>query len=303
MKEMWVKSFPPLHDVFGLLRWLMVVHSGDMLAYPCGGERGASTLSLIACLVGVGVLIRQRLGTVLAVLIAPLGLALIASALRLYPYGGPAPHGSAARIMQYAAPGLCLLIGLGASRVFEADRSLPRRDRVIRLALLSLIVVGIVPQVAGFFHPYRAYQAEASREFAKQFWSTIGKDSEVACLRWDFPVAEWDSIHLGVAVALCNQAIYSPSRRDSGPRFDRISASHPLRCVLSVAPSQESPRLDDWLTMMRRSYDLRRSETIHVPISESGRPLEFEDYQVFEFVPRAQANVIERREPQSDKGL
>jgi hypothetical protein len=303
MKEMWIRSFPPLDSFLGFLRWLVVAHSGDMLAYPCGGERGASTLSLVACLVGILVLGRRRHWTRLAILIGPLGLAIVAAALRLYPYGGPAPHGSAARIVQYAAPALCLLIGLGASTALDCLRSVSFRNRLLRWGCAGLVGVGVVPQVSGFLHPYRAYQAEAAREFAKEFWNEVGLDAEVACLRWDFKVADWNSIHLGIAVSLCNEAIYSPARKDGGPDLAKVAADHPLRCVLGVAPAQDSPRIVGWLDLMRQTYELRGRQTIRVPISEPGRPAEFELYEVFEFVPRSSVELSNRRQAQSVNGL
>ncbi len=287
MSEMWVRSFPPVNDLLGLGRWLVVAHSGDMLAYPCGGERGGSVLSLLAGLVGLAVLGRSRQWARIGVLIGPLGLAIVAAALRLYPYGGPAPHGSAARIMQYAAPALCLLIGLGAARILERIRSQTLRKRLLQLGCVGLVIVGIAPQIAGYRHPYRAYQAEASRRFARSFWSELGRNAEVASLRWDYKAADWNSIHLGIAVALCNEAIYSPDPPHRRPELALVRSDHPLRCVLEVAPDQDSSRVVAWLEAMQQTYELRRRETLRVPINEPGRRAEFENYQVFEFVPRS----------------
>ena len=49
-----------------------------------------------------------------ALLLAPLGMALAAAALRRYPYGNEA------RQMQFAAPTFCLLAGLGAAWLLHA---------------------------------------------------------------------------------------------------------------------------------------------------------------------------------------
>jgi hypothetical protein len=302
MKEMWVRSFPPLDSVLGFLGWVVVAHSGDMLAYPCGGERGASTFSLLACLLGVLVLVRRRLWTNLGILLAPLALAIVAAGLRLYPYGGPAPHGSAARIMQYAAPALCLLIGLGASTALDAIRSVSWRSRLFRWACLGLLSVGFVSQAASYRHPYRAYQAQAARKFSRQFWPEISRGAEVVDLRWDFPVAEWDSIHLGIAVSLCNEAIDSPSRRRGGPKLSDVSTTHPLRCVLGVAPDRDGPQIIAWLAAMEPTYLLRKREVIRVRINEPGRRAEFERFEVFEFVPRPMIGSQPRSEAQAVNG-
>lgn len=302
MREMWARSFPPLDSILGFARWSLVAHGGDLMAFPCGGEDGASGLSLLACLVGVVVLWRGGRSTVVAILLAPLVVAMGAACLRLYPYGGPAPHGSAARIMQYAAPGLCLLIGTGAAAGLGRIRPPRLRDRVSRLACVGLVVVGVVPIVEGFRRPYRAYQAEAAREFARRFWPEVGRGAEVACLRWDLGVAEWDSIRLGTAVSLCNQAIYSPSRRSGGPRWGEVSADRPLRCVLGVRPEVDPPRVAAWLETMKVAYRMTRRESIAVDTAEPGRRPVLERYEVFEFVPKARRPDARRVATQSVNG-
>ena len=287
MRAMWVNSFPPLDSISGLIRWLLVVHTGDLIAYPCGGERGASLPALVACVVGCLSLLRSKGWVVLAILLSPLGLGMVAAGLRLYPYGGPAPHGSAARIMQYAAPAVCLLIGLGLSGALDRFRAVTKSDRPLRLASFALLVVGIVPLIDGYLHPYRAFQAEAARAFARKFWPDVGDGAEVADLRWDFDgIALWDSVHLGVAVSLCNEAIYSPRREIGGPRWEAVSKVRPLRCVLVVSTESEAPRNQAWLDKMGRRYILTGHRVIPVETANAGGPSRPERFEVFEFIPK-----------------
>ncbi len=42
-----------------LVKWLVTVHTGSMFAYPCGGERGASSLTFLLFTLGAGVLWRR----------------------------------------------------------------------------------------------------------------------------------------------------------------------------------------------------------------------------------------------------
>ena len=83
-----------------------------MMAYPCGASGGRAPSAWSPPSSGLVAFSGGAVEVGHSCLRAPL-VAMVAAALRLYPYGGPAPQGSAARIMQYAAPGLCLLIGLG----------------------------------------------------------------------------------------------------------------------------------------------------------------------------------------------
>ncbi len=295
MRAMWFRSFPPLDSPAGLARWLAVAHTGDMLAYPCGGERGASTASLLLLVAGVMALIRRGRADVVGVLLCPLIPALAAAALGRYPYGGPAPHGSSARVLQYLAPGFCLLIGVGAADLLGRIGSIPIRDRLLRIALVGLVVVGLAPIGAGMVRPYRAYQAKAARDFSRRFWPEVAEGAEVASLRWDLGVAEWDSIRLGIAVALCDEAIDRPGRPRRGPDWSRISDSHPLRCVLEVAPEGDSPALARWLGSMEARHRLRRRWTVPNNLAEPGRKPDVERFEVFEFVPRA-------KPPQSPSG-
>ena len=288
MREMWAASFPPLGSAWGLARWLAVVHSGDLMAYPCGGEGGASFLSLVACLVGAWILVKAGRSTPLAILVGPLVAGMAAAALGLYPYGGPAPHGSAARVMQYAAPGLCLLIGLGFSTGLDRLGTWIGPARALRMAGVGLVLVGLAPLVEGARRPYRSFQAEAARAFARRFWPEVGRGAEVACLRWDFDAAEWDSVRLGIAVSLCNQAICSPSRRAGGPNWEAVSLERPLRCVLGVGGEADSARVDAWLATMAGRYRLARREATDVNVAEPGRAPRLERYEVFEFVPRVE---------------
>jgi hypothetical protein len=140
--------------------------------------------------------------------------------------------------------------------------------------------------VSSLGQPYRAYQADAARRFARGFWPEVGRGAEVACLRWDLDVAEWDSVRLGVAVMLCDQAIYSPSRRAGGPDWGRVSRERPLRCVLGAAGGPDVARVESWLKGMDRRYELVRRETREFNAAEPGRRPVFEKFEIFEFVPK-----------------
>ena len=103
----WKGAFPPISQPWLLPYWLLDVHTGNMLAYPVGGNHFASIGTAI--LVGFGGLVLWRTRPLLlALLLSPLVPTFLASALHRYPYG------TSARVSLYMAPAFCLLAGLGA---------------------------------------------------------------------------------------------------------------------------------------------------------------------------------------------
>ena len=106
-----------------------------------------------------------------------------AAALKVYPYGGQA------RIMQYLAPAICLMAGLGLSVLLGW---LPRptgRAVAVRVAALTLAAVGLGSMADEFRHPYRAIYDHQAREFARRFWPEQARDAELACVQWDFGIS------------------------------------------------------------------------------------------------------------------
>ncbi len=130
MQVQWRAGFPPLHGLWAMARWFVTVHTGDVFAYPCGGERGASILSLALFIVGAVAMWRCRRKVILLTCLAPFGLALMAAAIRRYPYGG-VTDGSPARVMQYLVPSICLLAGVGGAALLGRIREPRRRLRAL----------------------------------------------------------------------------------------------------------------------------------------------------------------------------
>jgi hypothetical protein len=210
-------------------------------------------------------------------------VALIAATLRRYPYGG-VTHGSPARIMQFLAPAICLLAGLGAASVLAWFPRPGLRRRGLRLGVVALVAIGIVPLATEARHPYRSIQAERARQFARKFWPSVARDAELVCLRWDLGLGTWASTDLNVAVYLCNQRIYSPTRRaGAGPRWDAVCADRPLRCVESLARADD-PSVAAWLEGMSSRYELRSQRVVVVEMGEAGARAD--RYVVYEYVPK-----------------
>ena len=272
--------------------WLIGAFTGSMFAYPGGGARGLSTLTFLAFVVGAAILTRQGKGRIVVCLIAPFGLTLAAAVVHRYPFG------TEARLMQFAAPAVCLLSGAGAGAAIEKIRSTGRRRRVLGLASAGLVACGVVPQIVSSTIPYRMLHDQESREFARGFWPELGRNAEAACAHLDFEVDPPGGWRGRQAWYLCNQAIYSPQRRKhGGPRLDRVSDAHPLRCVV-FEQDPESPPIRDWLDRMRRDFVLQSVST-RTPLATFGDPPRRvpEHWRIYEFVPRTNRTDDENHVP------
>jgi hypothetical protein len=285
LREYWASSFPPLHEPWRLLGWLLQAHTGSTFAYPGGGARGVSTASFVAFATGSMVLVRRGQGAIVACLIAPFSLAFVAAALGRYPYG------SEARLMQFAAPAICLLIGQAAAAAGRITVNSRVREGLLQAALGGLVVCGILPQVVSFLYPYRMLYDHQQREFARMFWAQQAQGAQVACAHLDYGIdhaAGWNGRR---AWYLCNQVIYSPSRRTRDrPGGRTISRDLPLRCVL-FDKSPQSPAVQDWLALMEVSYMLRKTTTIDPRVTFGEGIPATEHWLVYEFVPRSSSTA------------
>ena len=212
-------------------------------------------------------------------------MALVAAALRRYPYGGVA-HGSPARVMQYLVPSICLLAGVGAA------------------ALLARIGSGFGSSGADCARPARPGRASGSSrwrstlrtriarstpsghaEFARRFWPELARGAVPVCLRWDLGLGGWDSQNLNVAVYLCNQRIYSPGAgRASRPVGMPSRTVRPLRCVLPLLdPGDRAGR------RLARRHEGRLSPAAQPKARSSTWPSpgrrQDRAYYIYEFVP------------------
>ncbi len=283
MQEQWQSGFPPLGSLAALASWLLRVHTGDVFAYPCGGENGGSVLTTALVAVGAWALCRGRHRTVLLACVAPYAVALAAAAVRRYPFGG-VTDGSPARVVQYLVPAICLLAGVGSATVLGSIGDPRRRHRIGLAGVVTLVAIGVIPLAGDARHPYRSYQALKAREFARRFWPEVSRGATPICLRRDLGLLEWDSVNLNVAVYLCNQAIYAPHPRHTpgGVATTLEDQDRPIRCIVSLCDPDE-PRVAAWIDAMTRTRRLASSRTVLVDTNEPGKSRRTERYVVYDF--------------------
>ncbi|MDR3638968.1 MAG: glycosyltransferase family 39 protein [Isosphaeraceae bacterium] len=162
----WRGAFPPLAHPWRLPWWLLEVHTGNMLAYPHGGHNFGSTPTFLLVMAGIWALWRQpRRRSLLWLLLGPLAFALVAAALRRYPYG------TSARIMLYMAPAFCLLAAEGSIALLRTwgRRGLRYGPFVLAGSLALLTAAWVVTDISA---PYTRRSDLEKRRLIQQ-WAEI----------------------------------------------------------------------------------------------------------------------------------
>jgi Dolichyl-phosphate-mannose-protein mannosyltransferase len=288
----WASAFPPLGDPARLASWLFTIHTGYMFAYPEGGERGASSLTAICFVCGAVILWRRGRWTVVAMALMPFLLGLVAAALKCYPYG------MSNRTMQYLAPMICLLAGLGAASLIALIRDQGHRQRTLAVILIGLACLGLSRDAYSLHYPYRLATEDRTRAFARWFWIEESRGAELICARSDLGVmfrpVLWENDH--ATSYLCLQKIYSPRHARGEPRrLETVTQTRPLRVVFfnEVPEPGKNARYDAWLAGITFNYELRGTKTYTVsPID--GRPDETSraSYLVQEYVPKSPDTAV-----------
>jgi hypothetical protein len=290
--EYWARAFPPLDSPVCLTAWLVATHTGYMFAYPEGGERGASTLTALCFASAVVVLWRRGRRTVLAMALAPFALGFVAATLRRYPYG------MSNRTMQYLAPAICLLAGLGAASLLALIRAPKHRNRVLVGIILALAGLGLARDAYSLRYPYRLATEERNRAFARWFWDEKSRDAELICGRTDlgflFHPGQWEGDR--ASTYLCLQKIYSPRHARGEPhRPEAVSHAHPLRVVFynEYPKPGKDPRFDAWLSKITVDHEIRSMETFTVtPVDGRSDETSLGFYLVYDLVPKAPVAAV-----------
>jgi hypothetical protein len=289
LREMWHEHFPPTTGILDFAYWMLHTHTGDIVAYPAGGSPHQSSLSALCWFAALIALARRRHGTVLVLCLAPLAVTFVAAAMQRFPYGGHI------RLNLYMAPWMCMLIGYGLAVLLAlAARRGWRPEPWLRGTLVVLALVGGATVVRDLAGPYKNISDQRVRAFAEWFWYNTEHESEVACVKTDlgrdFSPNTFHELSFS-AEYLCNQRIYSPRHATGEPiHWERISARHPLRCVLYRSPqfAFNEVAFQEWLCEMQEGYTLESREAYpQVRLKNTGRIIGVDYLEIFRFVPRA----------------
>jgi hypothetical protein len=282
MRVYWARAFPP-RSLALLVGWLARVHTSQMFAYPAGGDIGGSSLTTGMVVIAIVAYVRRGSKTVLFLLLTPFALGLIAAFLGRYPYGG------SARTMQYVAPAIIVMAGLGTAVVLAR---LPRRtwrERSPRMVLFGLLAIGLGMMAWDVAHPYKILLDLESRDFARRFWAEESSAAELVCARTDLHLP-LDSLYWQgdrAATYLCHQAMFSDRHRARVPaRLDRVSVTHPLRLLVFGETPRDFAKVSGWIEANAETYELRaRREHVLNKGHRRGKASSEDRYVVYELVP------------------
>jgi hypothetical protein len=292
----WIGSFPPSwRDPAALGGWLVRAHTGPLFAYPHGANRLPwLTVSILGCFIcGIVLQGRRNLKLVL-LLVLPFLLVLAAAALRRYPYG------MSVRVAQFLVPSTLLLAATGLGWVCARARALPLGRWVIPALTVSLVAMGLWRLGHDLATPYRAPWDRNARDFARWFWDELSADAELVCVRTDLgiPFRPEPWAYDGADQYLCLQRIYSSRHQQKRPpRWDKISAERPLRCVLLNRMPTDVPAFLNWIESHRHQYRLRDVRTYPASRGSPAEPAQV--YVVCEFA--LAASVQTESYPQAER--
>ncbi len=175
MRDFWAEGFPPSSPL-ALAKWLILAHTGQMMAFPIGSQDGGSSLTTLLCLVGAWHFWTSGRRALLVLCAGPFALGLLASVLHRYPYG------ASCRICQHIAPAVCLSAGMGAAVLLERLRSTTLHRRGIIAVCFLLLLVGVCGIVRDVVHPYRSVEALWIRQVMQAFAAQTRSGAPIAVL-------------------------------------------------------------------------------------------------------------------------
>jgi hypothetical protein len=266
MRVTWHRAFPPaIGHPLALARWLIVTHTGSMLAVPVGADNGGSSLTFLLCAAGLWALARRRQWGLVVLAVAPLGFQMAAAAMRRYPYGDHV------KFTQPYLTMVCVLAGLGMAQVLALlGHRPPHGKRLLAGALVFLALLGIGAMARDIAMPYKALADQQARAFARQFWGGASAERPTLCAQRDlhlnltpemFHDLSWGAMYY------CNQRIYRPLDSPAGAADANLAAQagRPVRVavyhVLAAPPAVSRLHFDEaalrtWLDSMQERFDL-----------------------------------------------
>lgn len=227
MSRCWENGFLPWRTPLQVPLWLIQAHTGEMLAWPQGDDRGGSTFTTILCLMGIALWWKREFRVPLVMCLAPLALGLVASAMERFPYG------ASTRVTQYQGPIFILLAASGGAwGIGLARRWQPQRILAGSCVVLALMAVGVM--IKDMTKPYKTFDWQQRRSFAQWFWTDNAGGTPLVCGYTDLGLTE----STAPPSYVCLQKMYSPRHRVEFQAIDvqTVAPGDQVRVVLWAFP-------------------------------------------------------------------
>ncbi|MCX5643516.1 MAG: glycosyltransferase family 39 protein [Phycisphaerae bacterium] len=252
------RAFPPLDSLGAFLKWMVLTHTGSLMAHPIGGENGGSALTLILCIIGAVVFVRHKEAVVPLALLTPLALQFAAAAMRRYPYAGHV------KFSMYVAPMIYILFGVGIAALLGLDLRKGKTAafvRNLRIVLILAVVLGVAAISRDLLHPYKTKSDQRARAFARWFWPSANFEDRAVDIKDDlgreFSQGTWRDLSWS-AMYLANKYICGcqPIASLEQPSKNPQPRGKVLRCVLYRDPNYDfdQPAFDQWLAQMKQTH-------------------------------------------------
>lgn len=258
MSGYWDKAFPPLGSVVAFGKWMVLTHTGSLLAHPAGSDNAGSTLTTILAAIGIGVFVRRRQMLPLLLFAAPLALHFAAAALKRYPYGGHV------KFSMYVAPMIYVFFGVGIAALLALDLRKGKRADFVRNIWIVMILAAIMGAGAisrDVLSPYKLKFDQQARAFARWFWSSANFEDQAVDIKddlgYEFSEGTWHELSWS-AMYLANKYIYSSASAVLLPRPASMPepAQKVLRCLLYKDSRRDFDQVafEGWLTQMKKDH-------------------------------------------------
>lgn len=255
MNEAWADAFPDPTSPIGLIGWVLEAATGVVFAIPVGGEHGASVVS--AALFGIGLYSMWRSGhrDFVRLVLATIGIALVAATLRKYPFGG---HG---RFAQYLLPLQCVPMAVGIGDVVSWIVRMDLRSRspwnvtrrgAMQAVLIGLLVVGLGNVLKDVAKPYHGRSAREKGDFARWFWKDFRRVGDLVCVN-DAWVEEFDAVGKSRHYD-CFRDFYASDLIVSKDAIPAEITGRTGLVVTTTLPGEDGERIERWERALSRRF-------------------------------------------------
>ena len=297
MVDYWQKAFPPTDSISDLALYFLDVLTGELMPYPVGGENLASTGTLLLVCVAIVVLGRAKRWGLLALLFAPMVLALVAGFLQRYPLGQPT------RLQLYLAPMFCLLAGQGLATTMASLGAVVRAPAwrsPLRVACVLLASISIVTMTRDVLLPKKSSTDAALRDATQVIWGSARFDGpRPLSLREDLGAAFVDERQRMQSELTRFLANYHMRARVAAPAA--VEAGKPIEVVTFYVEGVKDHALREaWIADFESTHQLRfaGSATLTIPhVDNRENLLRLDEIEILRFEPVATTVLSAEGEP------